>query len=114
MYRFLDDGAKVRVSKKSGTIIPKPGWKYRNRSTNPERDTTPENAVKKTYTYSEMIELKNRFLRLMELDYYKFLKEQYEKDQEKQMRQLYQQKVFQMQVYHRAQELLREKRDTKE
>jgi hypothetical protein len=109
----LEDGSKVRYAKKSGSLLPKPQWKYRTRSTSPERDTTPENATKMTYTEEERTELKNRFLRLMELGYYNVLKAEYAKDQEKNMRQLYEQKIFQMQVYQRAQELLREKKASK-
>jgi large subunit ribosomal protein L24 len=112
-YKYLEDGTKVRVSKKSGEIIPKPERKMRVRTSNPERDTAPDEAYAKTYTYSEMIELKNRFLRVMELNYYSYLKWQYEEQQKNNLRQLYEQKVFDLQVYQRAQELLREKRESK-
>ncbi len=106
----MEDGTKVRVAKKTGNVIPKPGWKVKPRQTNPERDTTPESAVEKTYTHSEFVELKNRFLRIMELNYYKQLRYLYEENRKKQLRQSYEQKIFDLQVYQRAQELLREKK----
>jgi len=51
--KFLDDGTKVRIAKKSGTVIPRPEiLKFRKRAVNSlatESDTTEDDAWEVTY-----------------------------------------------------------------
>ncbi|KAL0483273.1 ribosomal protein L24 [Acrasis kona] len=110
-YKFTEDGKKVRVTKVSGTVVPKPSWTQfrKEQKVYPDTDTAPADVVQKTYTRGEVLELKNRFLRMMELDHYQELKAQYEEFQKNKARQLYDQKVFEKQVYERAQQFLRDR-----
>ena len=78
-YGFLEDGTKVRISKKSGAMIPKPdrsSLKYMNRTKGKEagpNDTKPEDVLEKTYTRGE------DFLRVKaEFDEYIRIKEEKE------------------------------------
>ena len=78
-YGFLEDGSKVRISKKSGAMIPKPdrsALKYMNRTKGKEagaNDTKPEDVLEKTYTRGE------DFLRVKaEFDEYIRIKEEKE------------------------------------
>ena len=78
-YGFLEDGAKVRISKRSGALIPKPdrsNLKYINRTKGKEagpNDTKPEDVLEKTYTRGE------DFLRVKaEFDEYIRIKEEKE------------------------------------
>lgn len=52
-YKFLEDGTKVRVSKRSGCIIPRPDILEKRRVERPEdhksKDTTPEVALQCTF-----------------------------------------------------------------
>lgn len=52
-FAFTDDGTKVRVSKKSGCIIPRPAILRKRRVARPEedsvKDTAPETAVERTF-----------------------------------------------------------------
>lgn len=53
MYSFLEDGTKVRVSKKSGAIIPRPEILRQRRKPRPEndgpKDTAPTVALERTF-----------------------------------------------------------------
>ena len=78
-YGFLEDGQKVRISKKSGALIPKPdrsNLKYLNRTKGKEAgpmDTKPEDVLEKTYKSGE------DFLRVKaEFDEYIRIKEEKE------------------------------------
>ena len=75
----MENGEKVRISKKSGALIPKPdrtNLKYINRTKGKEagpNDTKPENVLEKTYKYGE------DFLRVKaEFDEYIRIKEEKE------------------------------------
>lgn len=52
-YRFLEDGTKVRVSVKSGAVIPRPEILRQRRKPRPEKDgpkdTAPDVAVERTF-----------------------------------------------------------------
>ena len=78
-YGFLEDGTKVRISKKSGALIPKPdrsSLKYMTRTKGKEagpNDTKPEDVLERTYTRGE------DFLRVKaEFDEYIRIKEEKE------------------------------------
>ena len=107
--RFLEDGSKVRYSKKGQVVIPKPtpkrGWK----PSNTVKDTTSTNVLDKTFTEQEMIELKNKYLRQMELAYYNHLKQKYENEQKDQVKKTLYQRRFQYEVYQRAKQLYADK-----
>ena len=66
-YGFLEDGTKVRVSKKTGSVIPKPDrsdLKYINRTKNKEQgdlDTLPEDVIEKTYKGEDFVKVYNEF-----------------------------------------------------
>ena len=66
-YAFTEDGSKVRVSKKSGAIIPKPDRddktyfaRTKGRETGPS-DTAPDLVVKKTYQGEDFLKVKAEF-----------------------------------------------------
>ena len=58
---FLEDGSKVRVSKKSGAIIPKPdrsSLRYAVRTKDRlkgDLDTEPDEVIKKTYKGEDFV-----------------------------------------------------------
>lgn len=56
-YRFLEDGTKVRVSKKSGAIIPRPEILRQRRKPKPEtdgkKDTAPTVVMERTFCDEE-------------------------------------------------------------
>uniref|UniRef100_A0A7S0T644 Large ribosomal subunit protein uL24c n=1 Tax=Erythrolobus madagascarensis TaxID=708628 RepID=A0A7S0T644_9RHOD len=59
-YKYLEDGTKVRVSKRSGAIIPKPQILFMKRKERPvggAKDTPPEVVVQKTYHDDGLISL---------------------------------------------------------
>ena len=64
---YLEDGTKVRVSKKSGAIIPKPdrsNLTYQNRTKDLKAgplDTPPEAVLKKTYTGEDFFQVYQDF-----------------------------------------------------
>ena len=64
---YLEDGAKVRVSKKSGAIIPKPDrnnltYLARTKDTKPgPLDTAPEAVLKKTYAGEDFLRVYQEF-----------------------------------------------------
>lgn len=66
-YGFLEDGAKVRVSKRSGALIPKPdrtNSKYMNRTKGKEtgpNDTKAEDVLEKTYRGEDFLRVKAEF-----------------------------------------------------
>lgn len=68
----------------------------------PLKDTTPEDALEKTYREEELIELKDYYLKKLEIDYYNQLKIQYENEQKRKMLEEYKQKVFMYDVFERA------------
>ena len=66
-YGFLEDGSKVRVSKKSGQVIPKPDrsdLKFINRTKTKEagdNDTKPDDVLEKTYKGEDFVRVYNEF-----------------------------------------------------
>ena len=64
---YLDDGSKVRVSTKTGSIITKPDrsdLKYINRTRDKEAgdlDTLPEDVLAKSYTGENFVNVYNEF-----------------------------------------------------
>lgn len=66
-YGFLEDGTKVRISKKSGALIPKPdrsNLKYINRTKGKEagpNDTKPEEVLEKSYKGEDFLRVKAEF-----------------------------------------------------
>lgn len=66
-YGFLEDGTKVRISKKSGALIPKPdrsNLTYINRTKGKEAgpsDTKPEDVIEKTYKGEDFHRVKAEF-----------------------------------------------------
>ena len=66
-WGYLEDGTKVRVSKRSGQIIPKPDrseLKFINRIKDKkmgEHDTDPELVLEKTYTGEDFLSVYNEF-----------------------------------------------------
>lgn len=66
-YGFLEDGQKVRISKKSGALIPKPdrsNLKYINRTKGKEpgpNDSKPEDVLEKTYKGEDFLRVKAEF-----------------------------------------------------
>lgn len=63
----MEDGSKVRISKKSGALIPKPdrsNLTYINRTKGKEtgpNDTKPEDVVEKTYRGEDFLRVKAEF-----------------------------------------------------
>lgn len=111
--RFLEDGTKVRWSKKGQVIIPKPApTKRKWKPSNPSKDTASANVLEKTFTEQEMIELKNRYLRQFELMHYNHLKQQYEQDSKRELKKVLDERRFQYQVFQRAKELYNNKSDS--
>jgi large subunit ribosomal protein L24 len=104
--RFLEDGTKVRFSKKGQVIIPKPEpVKHKWRPSNPTKDTASADVLEKTFMEQEMIELKNRYLRQLELMHYNHLRQKYEQEQKKELKKMLDERRFQYRVLHRAKEL---------
>ena len=66
-YGYLEDGTKVRISKKSGAVIPKPertDLKFINRTKDKEQgdcDTNPEHVLEKTYKGEDFVKVFNEF-----------------------------------------------------
>ena len=66
-YGFLEDGQRVRVAKKSGSVIPKPdrsNLKYVNRTKAKEMgdsDTKPEDVLEKTYKGEDFVKVYHEF-----------------------------------------------------
>jgi len=66
-HGYLEDGTKVRVSKKTGAVIPKPDrsdLKYINRTKDKEPgdfDTRPEDVIEKTYQGEDFVKVYNEF-----------------------------------------------------
>merc|ERR1711957_1046849 len=66
-YGFLEDGTKVRVSKKSGAVIEMPDrsdLKYINRTKDKEpgdNDTKPEDVLEKTYKGEDFVKVYHEF-----------------------------------------------------
>jgi len=66
-YGFLEDGLKVRISKKSGALIPKPdrtNLKYMNRTKGKEagpNDTKAEDVLEKSYRGEDFLRVKAEF-----------------------------------------------------
>ena len=66
-YGYLEDGTKVRISKKSGSIIPKPdrtNLKYVERTKNFKQgplDTPKELVLEKTYEGEDFLRVKAEF-----------------------------------------------------
>jgi len=66
-YGFLEDGSKVRISKKSGALIPKPdrsNLTYLNRTKGREpgpNDTKGEDVLEKTYKGEDFMRVKAEF-----------------------------------------------------
>ena len=66
-YGFLEDGTKVRISKKSGALLPKPdrsNLKYMNRTKGKEtgpNDTKAEDVLEKTYRGEDFLRVKAEF-----------------------------------------------------
>eukprot|EP00347_Sterkiella_histriomuscorum_P001451 403371988 len=66
-YGFLEDGAKVRIAKKSGALIPKPdrsNLTYINRTKGKEtglNDTKPEDTLERTYAGEDFLRVKAEF-----------------------------------------------------
>ena len=64
---YLEDGTKVRVSKRTGALIPKPDRSHltyfnRNKDKNVgPNDTTPELVLKKTYTGEDFMKIEYEF-----------------------------------------------------
>jgi large subunit ribosomal protein L24 len=106
--RFLEDGSKVRFAKKGQVVIPKPAYKRGRKPANALKDTAPASVTEKTYTEQEIIELKNRYLRSMELMHYNQLKQQYENQQKKEVKKTLDQRRFQFEVYRKAKEMFQQ------
>ena len=66
-YGFLEDSSKVRVSKKTGSVIPKPdrsNLKYINRTKSKEpgdMDTKAEDVMEKTYKGEDYVKVYHEF-----------------------------------------------------
>lgn len=66
-YGFLEDGTKVRISKKSGALIPKPDRSnlvYITRTKGKEAgpsDTKPEDVIERTYKGEDFLRVKAEF-----------------------------------------------------
>ena len=64
---YLEDGTKVRVSKKSGAVIPKPDrsqLKFINRTKDKEQgdlDTNPQDVLEKTYRGEDFVRVYAEF-----------------------------------------------------
>jgi hypothetical protein len=63
----LEDGTKVRISKKTGALIPKPdrgNLTYINRTKNKQsgiNDTKPEDVIEKSYKGEDFLRIKAEF-----------------------------------------------------
>ena len=62
--------------------------------------------LRKSHHEYEMVDLKNRYLKSLEVTYYGMLKKEYEVQHEDEMKQLLDEKLFQRAVFARAQELM--------
>ncbi|KAL9657514.1 hypothetical protein ABK040_016779 [Willaertia magna] len=114
-WRFLEDGSKVRMAKKSNAIIPKPEVKKRiKRPSNPFKDTEPDNVTKVTWTEEEKQQLINYHLINFEKNYINKLKAQYNRQHKEQLQKELQNNLFNLRVYQRAKEILYEKISLKE
>jgi hypothetical protein len=66
-YGFLEDGTKVRISKKTGALIPKPDYAnltYMNRTKGKQAgdlDTMPPDVLEKTYKGEDFLRVKAEF-----------------------------------------------------
>ena len=66
-YGFIEDGSKVRVSVKSGAVVPKPDrshLKYINRTKDKEQgdlDTMPNDVIEKTYFGEDYVKINHEF-----------------------------------------------------
>ena len=66
-FAYLEDGSKVRVSRKTGSVIPKPDrseFKFVNRTKNKVQgplDTIPADVLEKTYTGEDWVQVFNEF-----------------------------------------------------
>jgi large subunit ribosomal protein L24 len=66
-YGYLEDGTKVRISKKTGSVIPKPArddLKFINRTKDKkvnDYDTKPEDVLEKTYRGEDFVKIFNEF-----------------------------------------------------
>ena len=66
-YGFLEDGSKVRIAKRSGSVIPKPDRShltYINRTKNRKEgihDTRGDLVLEKTYTGEDFMQVKYEF-----------------------------------------------------
>ena len=111
--RFMEDGTKVRWSKAGQVIIPKPEPKKRKfKPSNSAKDTASALVLDKTYKEQEMIELKNRYLRQLELVHYNTLRQLYEENQKKELKKLLDERRFEYQVFQRARQLFAQQEST--
>jgi large subunit ribosomal protein L24 len=113
-YKYLKTGNKVRVSKDSGVVIPKPKVKKEDDSKDETnqylKDTAIATAYEVTLNPQELTDLKNRYLRRMELGYYHHLKQVWEHAQVVGRKEALAQTKFEYDVMNKAQDLLKEKK----
>mmetsp|Transcript_112 Transcript_112/g.198 ORF Transcript_112/g.198 Transcript_112/m.198 type:complete len:338 (+) Transcript_112:30-1043(+) len=110
------EGRKYRLNKKTASIVPFP---VRDADSEPEEkqqlntttDTDKDVVRMATYYEEEFIQLKNEYLRVMELQEWNEAKRRYEADLEKAKRQDYIQQEHDVLVVKRAQEILREQQE---
>ena len=82
---------------------------------NPKKDTPPDEATKITYEYQEVIDLKNRYLKNLEVKYYDHLRQKYEHQQKLEKLGLLEKKKFEHDVYQRAKQMIEEiRKESKE
>ncbi len=70
-YEIQEDGIKVRVSKKTGTVIPKPAadYKYLMKATGREKtplDTEGSKVVHKTYMGEDFVKVYKDFMQMIQ------------------------------------------------
>lgn len=63
----------------------------------------------RTYHENELIELKNHYLRKLEMRHYKRLKQEWEQENRQRMKDMYRDHKFQREVFERAQRIMQQR-----
>lgn len=105
-FKFTEEGEKLRISKRSGSVIPWPEKEEEEvKEANERTDTEPDVVEAKTFREEELLALKNKYLRAFELHYYKSLQKSYEEEEFKRNLKDFKDLLFQYDVVQRAKEI---------
>eukprot|EP00761_Pharyngomonas_kirbyi_P012634 gb/GECH01012661.1/.p1 GENE.gb/GECH01012661.1/~~gb/GECH01012661.1/.p1 ORF type:complete len:261 (+),score=60.58 gb/GECH01012661.1/:1-783(+) len=116
-WRYLEDGKKVRVNRKTGDIIPKPAICFERRK-KPDHDlnfdTDPEDVAEVTFKQSEIDNLKDRYLKTMEKQYINHLNQIQAKKQRQRRERLEGELILRRQIFETARDDIKEEIRIKE